>query len=78
MKPTMKRFTSTAQTPRPAPDEATRNAIEWLVGAKEAVDEIVEIRRREKLSTTRASHVGREINEIIKVLSLYLPNEMPS
>ncbi len=74
----MKRFTSTAQTPRPKPDEATRNAIEWLVGAKEAIDEIVEVRRREKLSTTRAAHVGREVGEIIKVLSLYLPNEVPA
>ncbi|MDR0954752.1 MAG: hypothetical protein LBM20_05155 [Rikenellaceae bacterium] len=71
----MKRITSTSQTPRPMPDAATQKAIDLLESAKEAVGEIVEIRRQEKLSCTRASHVAREINEIIKVLALYLPNE---
>lgn len=71
----MKRVACTAKTPRPTPDDATRKAIELLDAAKNAVGEIVEIRRREKLSSTRASHVAREINEIIKVLSLYIPNE---
>jgi len=59
-----------------SPDAATQKAIDLLGDAKDAVGQIVEIRRREKLSSTRASHVAREINEIIKVLSLYLPNEI--
>jgi len=71
----MKRVAYTKNTPLPSPDSATRKAIELLASAKNAVGEIVEIRRREKLSATRAAHVAREINEIIKVLSLYIPNE---
>jgi len=74
----MKRVSCTKNTPLPTPDEATQKAIDLLDAAKMAVGEIVEIRRREKLSSTRASHVAREINEIIKVLSLYLPNENQS
>lgn len=73
--PSMRKVACTAKTLRPTPDDATRKAIELLEAAKHAVGEIVEIRRREKLSCTRASHVAREINEIIKVLSLYIPNE---
>lgn len=57
------------------PDEATTTAIDLLRWAREAVGEIVAVRRRDKLSSTRASHVAREIGEIIKVLSLYIPNE---
>ena len=71
----MKRVACTKNTPLPTPDSVTLKAIELLGEAKTAVGEIVETRRREKLSCTRASHVAREINEIIKVLSLYLPNE---
>jgi hypothetical protein len=50
-------------------------AIGLLHDAKAAVGEIVDARRREKLSLTRTTHVAREIGEIIKVLSLYLPDE---
>ncbi|MDL2230251.1 hypothetical protein LJB87_00460 [Alistipes sp. OttesenSCG-928-L06] len=71
----MKRINCTQNTPMPTPDGVTLKAIELLDAAKNAVGEIVETRRREKLSCTRAAHVAREINEIIKVLSLYLPNE---
>ena len=67
----MKRVACTKNTPLPTPDGTTRKAIELLDAAKLAVGEIVEIRRREKLSCTRASHVAREINEIIKVLSRF-------
>jgi hypothetical protein len=71
----MKRFATTPNLPPVTPDGATQKAIDLLDAAKNAVDRIVEIRRREKLSSTRAAHVAREIHEIIKVLSLYLPNE---
>ena len=71
----MKRIACTKNTPMPTPDSATQKAIELLGAAKLAVGEIVETRQREKRSSTRAAHVAREINEIIKVLSLYLPNE---
>ena len=71
----MKRVACTKNTPLPTPDSLTRKAIELLGEAKNTVGEIVETRRREKRSSIRASHVAREINEIIKVLSLYLPNE---
>ena len=67
MKPTLSTHNS--------PDSTTMKAIGLLREAQSAVGEIVEVRRRDKLSSTRASHVAREIGEIIKVLSLYLPNE---
>ena len=71
----MKRVACTQTTPRPAPDQPTRKALDLLTASQQAVLEIVESRKQEKMSYTRASHVAREINEIIKVLSLYLPNE---
>jgi hypothetical protein len=54
----------------------TRKAIGLLEEAREAVSRIAEARTREKMSSTRAAHAAREINEIIKVLSLYLPCEL--
>jgi hypothetical protein len=71
----MKRVASSLQTLRILPDEMTRRAIDRLEEARTAVREIAEIRAREKMSSTRASHAAREIGEIIKILSLYLPNE---
>ncbi len=70
----MKKFRIPLTNPA-APDSLTRKAIGLLEAAGAAVGEIVDARRRDKLSVTRASHVAREIREIVKVLSLYLPNE---
>lgn len=55
--------------------EATLQAIKLLEEAKTVMREVVHLRMQEKMSYTRASNVGREINEIIKVLSLYIPQE---
>lgn len=59
----------------PSANEATQYAILQLQEAKATVQEIVQLRIKEKMSYTRASNVAREINEIIKVLSLYMPLE---
>ncbi len=72
----MKRVVGNTLILRPTPDEMTRKAIGLLESARVAVREIADARMREKMSYTRASHAAREIHEIMKILSLYLPNEL--
>ncbi|MCD8185519.1 MAG: hypothetical protein LUD68_03415 [Rikenellaceae bacterium] len=71
----MKRVPCAPGAPMPTPDDATQKAIDLLDAAHDAVGQIVEIRQREKLSVTRATHIAREIKEMKKVLSFYLPTE---
>lgn len=58
--------------PSPAANEPLRRALDLLAAARAATGDLAEARAREKMSSTRASHAAREIDEIIKVLSLYL------
>ena len=53
------------------PEEATELAIEKLREAKNAVKNIVKVRAANKLSFTRAANVAKEINDLIRVLSIY-------
>jgi len=68
----MRKIASNACVPSPAASEPIRRALDLLAAARAATGEVAAARAREKMSSTRAAHAAREIDEIIKVLSLYL------
>ncbi len=54
-----------------AHDEAVARAIASLAAARESVAQLVEVRKRDKLSFTRAANVAREVGDLIKVISAH-------
>ncbi|MDR2937187.1 MAG: hypothetical protein LBU80_07625 [Rikenellaceae bacterium] len=57
-----------------AHDEAVAQAVASLTAARESIKQLVEARKRDKLSFTRAANVAREVGDLIKVVSVHLNN----
>ena len=59
-----------------SPSDATDMAIEKLNEAKNAVKAVIKVRAQNYLSFSRAANVAKEINDLIKVLSIYNHNQL--